>query len=71
MAADSPLAAVLAMCSLYRSFASITTPKILALCVGLTPYPLITTSVSLVRLALRVKMMVVLSPSNIAPLRLS
>lgn len=72
MAAERPLVAASAMCFLNLSFVSMTTPKILASCFGLTSSPLIVNGVWLVRSATRVKCtMVVLSHSNVAPLRLS
>lgn len=72
MAAVRPLVAASAMCFLNLSFASITTPKILAFCFGLTTSHLIVNGMRLVRSMTRVKWtMVVLSHSNVAPLRLS
>lgn len=72
MAADRPLVAASAMCYLNLSFMSITTARTLASCFGLTSSPLIVNGVWLVGSAMRIKcMMVVLSHSNVAPLRYS
>jgi hypothetical protein len=57
-AAARPLAAVLAMCCLYRSSQSITTPKILAFSVGLTVSPLVVNGVSEDRSLFLVKCMI-------------
>jgi hypothetical protein len=72
MATARPLAAALAMCSFTVASHPSPTPRVLALCLGQTSFPLITNGVSLVRSALRGKCtMVVLSPSNVAPFRFS
>jgi hypothetical protein len=61
-----------AMCFLNLSLASMMTPKILASSFGLIISPLIVNGMRLVQSMTRVKCtMVVLSHSNVAPLRLS
>lgn len=72
MAAVRPLVAALAICFLNLSFASMTTPKILAFWFGLITSPLIVNGMRLVYSMTRVKWtMVVLLHLNVALLRLS
>lgn len=72
IAASKPLEAALAMCSLYFSLASITTPRILTWSLGWTVCPLIVTSSTLVLYDLQVKCIIaVFSTSNVALLLLS
>lgn len=72
MAAARPLVAALAMCCLYQSFESITTPRILAGSLGATASPLMAIGAVLVRFGFLVKCIsMVFSPSDVAPLRLS
>ena len=72
IAATSPLEAALAMCSLYRSLLSITTPRTFTWFLGWTTWPLMVNGSTSALYALRVKwMMAVFSASNVAPLLLS
>src|SRR5947207_2437423 len=71
-AASKPLEVALAMCSLYFSLASITTPRILTWSLGWTVCPLIVNGSDLVLCGLWVKCMIaVFSTLNVTPLLLS